>query len=344
MVQSVKGSRLGVVGLGGMGSMHASLLRGLAAEGTHVTEVHAFDDVADVRTKADELGITGHQSLESLIDAVDVVDVCTPTDVHAQVAHAAINAGKHVIVEKPITRTLEEADRLLAAADAAGVQLHVAHVVRYFPEYTAAKHAIANGQIGEPAVIRLTREGGLPAGRPWFLDSKRSGGIICDVMIHDIDFARWVAGDVVRVFGRQLRRVGEDQAVTHAHAILTHASGAISHLTASWAREGVGFRTSFDIAGSTGLLEFATDERAATRTAPPGLLPAGEWLPGDNPWSRELREFLAALHEGVPARVSAADGRAALEIALAAVESAETGRAIDLAPNSTSDLGQVVSA
>jgi predicted dehydrogenase len=326
-----------------MGSMHASLLRGLATEGTYVSEVHAFDDVPDVRAKAAELGVTGHDSLDSLLAAVDVVDVCTPTDVHSQVALAAVNAGKHVIVEKPITRTLEEADQLLAAAHAAGVQLHVAHVVRYFPEYSAARNAIAAGQIGEPAVIRLTREGGLPAGRPWFLDAKRSGGIICDVMIHDIDFARWIAGDVVRVFARQLRRVGDDDAATHAHAILTHASGAISHLTASWAREGAGFRTSFDIAGSTGLLEYATDERAATRTAPPKLLGGGEWLPGDDPWSRELREFLVTLHGGEPARVTAADGRAALEIALAAVTSAETGRAIELVP-ANPEVGQVVSA
>lgn len=320
----MKVSRLGVVGLGGMGSGHAAFWRDLGVE------VHGYDEFAEARAAAARAGVQVHDDLTSLLSAVDAVDVCTPTDVHARVALAAVRAGRHVIVEKPITRTLAEADELLAAASEANVQLHVAHVVRYFPAYAAAHEAVEAGRIGRPAVLRFTREGGLPGGRRWFLNAERSGGLILDVMIHDIDYARWIAGEVVRVYAKELRRVGPENTASHAYAVLTHADGAISHVTASWAREGAGFRTSFDIAGETGLLEYATDERVAMRTAPPELFGGGEWRKGEDPWSLELREFLTALNGGPAPRVSAADGRAALRIALAAIESAATGEPIEI--------------
>lgn len=305
--------------------MHAKMWKHIGVE------VHGYDDFADARERAaEQVGATVHDSFESLIDAVDVVDICTPTDTHGPVAIPAARAGRHVVCEKPVTRQLSETDELLAAAQDAGVQVHVAHVVRYFPEYAAAQRAIADGQIGEPAVLRLTREGALPDGRRWYHDPSRSGGIICDMMIHDIDYARWVAGDVVRVFARAMRPVEPHGVATHAYAILTHESGAISHLTASWARTGLPFRTSFDIAGDSGVLEYSSDAQAPIQSAPPDLMPGGHWAEGEDPWSTELRDFLSAIQGGPAPRVSAVDGRAALAIALAAVESSETGRAIEL--------------
>lgn len=305
--------------------MHAMMWKRIGVE------VHGYDEFAEARTRtADQVGAITHEDLDSLIGAVDVVDICTPTDVHAPVAISAARAGKHVVCEKPVTRTLSEADELLAAAKTAGVQVHVAHVVRYFPEYAAAQRAVSGGRIGTPAVLRLTREGALPSGLRWYHDPSRSGGIICDMMIHDIDYARWIAGEVVRVFARTMRPVEPHGLATHAYAILTHEGGAVSHLTASWARADLPFRTSFDIAGDSGLLEYATDDQAPVRSAPPHLLPGGHWAEGEDPWSTELGEFLAAIQGGPAPRVSAEDGRNALAIALAAVESAESGRAVEL--------------
>ncbi|MEQ7125125.1 Gfo/Idh/MocA family oxidoreductase [Actinopolymorpha sp. B11F2] len=343
----VKVSHVGVVGLGGIGGIHIAGWRRLGVE------VHGYDGVAEARDRArDELGVVVHADLDDLYSAVDVVDVCTPTDSHATLALAAVRAGRAVVCEKPLTRTVAEADELVAAAREAGVQLHVAQVVRFFAEYAAAQAAVAAGRIGQPAVLRLSREGGMPGADRWYHDMVRSGGIICDVMIHDIDYARWIAGDVVRVYARTLRPSGPQNGATHAYAILTHASGAITHLTASWARTGVPFRTSFELAGSEGLLEYATDQRAALRTAPPELARSAGMMLDEDPWAAELREFLAAMRGGPAPRVSAEDGRAALAIALAAVESAETGRAIELpvgpdpyqgsAPSSAQSLSEQV--
>jgi predicted dehydrogenase len=324
----VEVTRVGVVGLGGIGGIHVAGWRRLGVD------VHGYDGEAEARDRArDRLGVVVHDDLDDLYSAVDVVDVCTPTDSHASLALGAVRAGRAVVCEKPLTRTVAEADELVAAARDAGVQLHVAQVVRFFAEYAAAQAAVAAGRIGQPAVLRLSREGGMPGGdRRWYHDVARSGGIICDVMIHDIDYARWIAGEVVRVYARTLRPAGPQNGATHAYAILTHVSGAITHLTASWARTGVPFRTSFELAGSEGMLEYATDQRAALRTAPPELARSAGMMLDEDPWTAELREFLAAMRGGPAPRVSADDGRAALAIALAAVESAETGRAVELPP------------
>jgi predicted dehydrogenase len=172
----------------------------------------------------------------------------------------------------------------------------------------------------------------------WFLDRAKSGGMILDLMIHDFDYARWVAGEVVSVFARQLvdaaPSVGD-----HCLAILTHASGAISHVEGSWAYPPPTFRTQFEIAGSAGLL---IHDSAAT--APLSVLwrrQVGESA-GDvplaasplleSPYTTEIRAFYEHIVHGSPVPVHAADGLAALQIALAASESAETGAVVHLDP------------
>jgi myo-inositol 2-dehydrogenase/D-chiro-inositol 1-dehydrogenase len=323
--------RVGIVGAGFMGGTH---LAALAADGVPVTVFDASPERAAATAAA--LGAPVASSLEELIDAVDVVDVCAPTDRHAEVAIAAAQAGRHVICEKPMARTEAEALAMVEAAIAAGVRLFPAQVVRYFREYETARDIVAAGTIGDPAVLRLKRASYRPrhGSDHWFFDHARSGGLILDMMIHDFDYARWVAGEVVSVHCRSVGVARPELGVDHALAILTHASGAISHITGSWAYGGDVFRTSLEIAGSDGLIDY--DSEAAQPMRWYLKREAGEagsvGLPGspvaENPYRLELRDFLRAIADGGPARVEAADGLAALRIALAADESARTGRAV----------------
>jgi predicted dehydrogenase len=241
-----------------------------------------------------------------------------------------------VICEKPMARTLADAEAMLAAARQAGVRLFVAQVVRFFPEYAAARAAVLDGAIGEPGVLRLTRASfrpRQPAGH-WFFDHAKSGGIILDLMVHDLDYARWIAGDVVAVHCRSASVAQPDAGVDHAVAILTHRSGAISHVSASWGYAPPTFTTAFEIAGSHGLIE-----QSSTTTTPvmPSLLAgaadggptalADTGLAGD-PFRLELAEFARAIRDGTEARIGAEDGLEALRIALAADESARTGAVV----------------
>jgi predicted dehydrogenase len=327
--------RVGVVGTGFIGETHVAAW---TAEGARVV-VHDVD-TGRAAALAERHGARHADSLGELLGAVDAVDVCTPTHLHAEVAIAAAGAGRHVICEKPMARTLADAEAMLAAAREAGVRLFVAHVVRFFPEYAAARAAVLDGAIGEPAVLRLTRASFRPrhpAGH-WFFDHAKSGGIVLDLMIHDLDYARWVAGDVVAVHCRSASVSRPDAGVDHAVAILTHRSGAISHVSASWGYAPPTFWTALEIAGSLGLIE-----QDSTTTAPvaPSLLAgaadgtvtamADTGLAGD-PFRLELAEFARAIRDGTEARIGAADGLEALRIALAADESARTGAVVRLTP------------
>jgi predicted dehydrogenase len=323
--------RVGVAGAGFIAGVHATAW---AAEGVTLT-IHDVEPERAVAL-ASRVDARVAASLDELLAGADVVDVCTPTHLHAAVAIAAANAGRHVICEKPIARTLPDAEGMVAAAERAGVRLFVAHVVRFFPEYVAARQAVLDGSIGNVGVIRLTRHSfrpRQPAGH-WFFDHAKSGGIVLDLMIHDLDYARWLGGDVVAV---QCRSVGIDRpkaGVDHAVALLTHASGAISHVSASWGWAPPTFHTAFEIAGSHGLIEH--DSEATAPIAPSLLAGAGPGsvtaladtaLNGD-PFRQELAEFAATIRYGAPSRIGPEDGLEALRIALAADESARTGRVV----------------
>jgi myo-inositol 2-dehydrogenase / D-chiro-inositol 1-dehydrogenase len=327
--------RVGIVGAGFMGGTH---LGALVADGVPVTVFDPSHEKA--AAMAASRGASLAASLDELIGGVDVVDVCAPTHHHATIAIAAARAGRHVICEKPLARTEAQAEAMLDACTASGVRLFPAHVVRYFPEYEMAQQIVANGEVGDPAVLRLKRASFRPRHGPghWFFDHAKSGGLIVDLMVHDFDFARWVAGQVISVHCRSVGAARPDLGVDHAFAIVTHSSGAISHITGSWAYGGGVFRTALEIAGSEGLLEFDSEARqpmtwylhGASSEEGRAVGLAGSPVAVD-PYRVELRDFLRAIGDGGPTRVEARDGIEALRIALAAEESAQTGRAIRLA-------------
>lgn len=315
---------VGVVGAGGIAHPHLAAWQHLGV----AVLVHSDEGAMEA---ASQYGARKVADLSELLQECDVVDVCTPTYTHHKIVLAAAAAGRHVICEKPLSHLRHEAVEMIEACAAAGVQLHPGHVVRYFPEYTAAKAAVDAGRIGAPAVLRLTRRGARPQ-RSWFAESAKSGGILIDQMIHDFDFARWVAGDVVQVYASV---VGSAPGPTIGIAVLTHNSGALTHLVGGWGHAEEDFRTSFSIAGAHGLLRHSSTEAQSLSWSIPGAGPTcGELIPfgplGSSPFVAELAEFLASCAGGPSPRVTAADSLAALEIAIAATRSAATGLPVRL--------------
>jgi predicted dehydrogenase len=323
-------SRVGIIGSGFIAGQH---LRSWTTIGVPV-HLHGGTGVADLAA-----GTTAsvHTDLASLLDAVDVVDICTPTDTHRDLVVTAARSGCDVICEKPLALHTAEAEEMVEVCRVEGRQLHVAHVLRYFPEYAALRQRIVDGAVGQPAVIRLARESFAP-NRPathWMFDQARSGGIICDLMIHDIDYARWLAGPVARVFARTAR-VAATEFDDHAFAVLTHTSGALTHLTASWAFPPPTFRTRVEIAGSTGLLSTTVDQArglelrlrtpSSDRRGAVGFPDADTVAGGDDPITSQLRDFLAAIEGASVPRVSVDDAVEAVRIAAAARESSLTGQ------------------
>ncbi len=114
-------------------------------------------------------------------------------------------------------------------------------MVRFFGEYVALRDAVAAGRIGRPAVLRFTRSGSFPIRAPWFGDVERSGGIVFDQMIHDLDIARWLAGEVDQVSAVVRHDDSGTAPVQAGHVTLRHRSGAISLASGVWGAQHVGF-------------------------------------------------------------------------------------------------------
>jgi predicted dehydrogenase len=215
--------------------------------------------------------------------------------------------------------------------------LLVAHVVRFFPEYAQAKAIVDRGEIGRVGVVRLRRVSALPTWSEdnWLMDEEKSGGMILDLMVHDFDYARWVAGEVESVFARNVRRALPDEQRDYALVILRHTSGALSHVEGGWAYPAGMFRTALEIAGSGGLIEhpsgssvpiqihlMETEEAKATSVPTSPLI--------EDPYVTEIKHFYDAIANHATPRVTAADGLAALRIGLAAIKSARTGQRVTL--------------
>ncbi|NUR84333.1 MAG: Gfo/Idh/MocA family oxidoreductase [Nonomuraea sp.] len=316
---------VGLIGAGGIANAHLPALLDLG----HDVVVFSLDGQAE-RLVERHGGGRVVSSLDELLDAAAAVDICTPTHTHYELALAALERGLPTVCEKPLTRTLGEAEDLVARFAAAGVPLFPAHVVRYFAEYAELHAAVTRGEVGRVAVQRHTRQGRSPSGG-WYLDERRSGGVLLDLMIHDIDMARWIGGEVTRVFART-NVVGGSQST---QAFLTHAGGAISVLTATWTTAPIEFRTLFEVAGSAGVLHGDSFERPAVRVEG-GNAPEVDILPPfsplTSPYRAELGDFLGSLTAGHAPRVSARDGLEAMRVADAVARSVAGGLPVDLTP------------
>ncbi len=270
----------------------------------------------------------------------DIVDVCVPTPVHREYVERAAAAGKAVFVEKPLARTPEDCDAIVAAVERAGVPLMAGHVLRFFPEYAGAKRLVDAGGVGKPAAIRTARLAGMPAGgRTWYGDSAQSGGVVLDMIVHDFDWLRWTFGPVTRVFAQGLYGRPEHAGKRdYALVTLRLESGAVAHVSGSWAHPG-GFRTTLEIAGDAGLIEHDSAHSAPLTFSPHKTegggggvaVPESPLAADENPYFLELSAFIRSLQEGVPPPVTVYDAREAARIALAALESIETGKAVVLA-------------
>lgn len=327
--------RVGIIGTGFMGSTHAAAWANTRA--TIIGFVSKDLDTAGVLLK--EYGGQLYPDLDALLPEVDVVDICTPTHRHHEMVLMAASAGKNILCEKPLARTIPQALEMITTCENAGVKLMVAHVVRFFPEYASAKAQVTSGEIGRPAVLRLTRGTFQPkkAEDNWFLDFEKSGGMMLDLMIHDLDYARWIAGDVESVFAKKISASHKQAAIDHGLAILRHVNGAISHVESSWAYPPPLFRTRFEIAGSNGWIQFDSDQTASVglhlRRAEEEDIPDVP-LPGsplaEDPYTTEIKAFYDCLVEDGPSPVPGTEGLAALQLALAAIESAETGQVVKI--------------
>ncbi|HEX2818913.1 MAG TPA: Gfo/Idh/MocA family oxidoreductase [Streptosporangiaceae bacterium] len=351
-----------IAGTGIIAAMHADAIAALpGARLVAVTDVNAGAAASFAASR----GAAAERELDALLarDDVDVVCVCVPSGLHAEVGVRAAKAGKHLVVEKPIDVTLAAADRLIEAARAAGVALTVMSQHRFDPGLIEAKRLIDEGALGRlvlgEASTKWFRTQAYYDSADWRGTWAMDGGSLLNQGVHYVDLLRWCMGpiaDVTAVCATQAHQIEvEDTSL----ALVRFTSGAVGTIVSSTAAF-PGFPQRLEITGTKGTViiedgqlvgrAFGDDAQPAgdgTQPAGSGAQPAdGDPRPADgdprpaaaaDPAALDISghvaqigELLAAIDEGRAPAVDGEAGRATLEIVCAVYESARSGRAVTL--------------
>ena len=303
--------RTAVIGVGHLGRHHARIHAALAAEGRSRFVSVCDTNEATAREVAAERAASWTADWRTLVGEVDAVSLATPTESHAEIACALLEQGVHVLVEKPISRTLEEADLMIAAAGRGGATLMVGHLERFNPALVALRpHVCA------PLYFEIHRVGQFTA-RSLDID------VVLDLMIHDLDIVLWLVGHGVEV--TDVRGVGLPvltDRVDAANARIEFATGAVANITASRVGTEKIRKMRFFQLHDYIAVDYATRYASISSLAPPSS--TGSW-PGVQvrnldvidvePLRTEIELFLEAAREGAPAPVTGREGRQALALA-----------------------------
>ncbi len=311
--------RTAVIGVGHLGRQHARIHANLAAEGLTEFALVCDLDEQTARSIADEKKVNWSTDWRRVICQADAVSLAVPTESHSEIAVGLLEAGIHVLVEKPIARTLAEADEMIAAAAKSGALLQVGHLERFNPALVALRPHVRN-----PVYFEIHRVGEFTA-RSLDID------VVLDLMIHDLDIVQWLVGEEVSV--TELHAVGIPiltKRVDAANARLEFSSGAVANITASRVGTEKIRKMRFFQPHDYVAVDYTSRHASISSLAPPSA--DGAW-PGvhtktldivdTEPLRAEILAFVEAARDGLPAPVSGLEGRNALALALRALERIE---------------------
>jgi predicted dehydrogenase len=338
--------RIGIVGIGFMGMIHYLASRKL--QEAAVTAIHSRDPkklAGDWRsiqgnfgprgTMMDLGGIKKYAQLEQLLadPDVDLVDVCLPTHLHAEVAIKALDAGKHVLVEKAIALTPEEADAMVARAKRAGKLLMVAHVLPFFPEFGYAAEFIKSGRGGKVLAAHFLRVISKPDWSAEIADAAKTGGPAVDLHVHDTHFIGLTCGVPREVHSRG---VVENDTVVHLTTQYLYDQGpaCVTCTSGALCQKGRPFVHGFEIYLEKATLLYQSGTLPLTILTPDGKSEQPTFTGGDDATTAFTAELQAAV-KGVqagkePALLSGQLARDALVTCFREIESVRSGRAVRL--------------
>lgn len=314
--------RICVVGMGRAGRIHASIFRDKVPEATLACVVDEVESVAkDAGTR---LGVKWTADAKEAIqdDAVDAVVVSVPTYLHARVASVALDAGKHVLVEKPLAHVLKEAEQLARKTRSSGRVFQVGYMRRYDRAYREVKDSIANESLGLLLIYRaIAHDPAPPPG--WAADPKLSGGIFYDMLSHDFDMGRYLmASEVLSVYATGSSKVCEDVAqkgdLDTVAVLMKFKSGAFGYVE-GFRKSPYGYDLRTEVVGSGGsAVVGAMNDTSLTFADQKGVRQSGvKWFADrfSAAFVAEDNSFVRAIITHSDPEVSASDGVRAVEIA-----------------------------
>jgi predicted dehydrogenase len=329
--------KVGVLGAGFMGSTHARAYAKLSDV-----------QVVAVSSRSEEKAVTLAQEVgaEALTDSmalatnprVDAVSITLPTNLHMDHTIAALNAGKHVFLEKPMGLSVEECDAMIEAAQKNKRLLMIAHVLRFWPEYMALVEFVRSGELGKPLSATAKRLSTRPTWGDWFANPDWTGGAVLDLQVHDLDTLNWLFGTPKTVYarGQQGPAGGWDHALTlvdygpvkaFAEGTILMPAGYPFTMTLWVLCENGSVEYTFR-AGGTGV-ETGTSSRTTLMVYETGKDPRPLPSSGGDAYERQIATFVECVRTGrAPDQGTAEQGRLAVQTSLATRRSLESGNVV----------------
>ncbi len=326
--------KVAILGAGFMGSTHGRAMAKMP--NLEIAGIYAHSEKR-AKPLAEELGTTWTGELDRILrdDSIDAVDICLPTPQHRPVTEAAIAAGKHVLLEKPIALTDDDAAALVDLAASTDKVFVMAHVLRFWPEYVELERLVSGGDYGAPRSALAFRRQPFPAWSELFSRSDLTGGAVIDQMIHDFDTLNWIFGSPKAVTAKGLhnpRSGGWDQ----IQVLVDYGDASALVDGGMMMPESYPFSSCLQVLCESGAMEY--EFRAGGRSVEMGAgvnelkLYPNEGDPQvlsveqSDPYGNEIAYFASCVTQGVaPDRATPADARVALQVALAARESLISG-------------------
>ena len=322
-MDSLKQLRVAVIGTGFWGKNQARVFANL--DSTRLVSVCDTNPAA-AQTIGTQFQIPYETEVEKLLSRsdIDAVTICTPTVTHRQIAEKALMAGKHVLVEKPMTNTVSEAKDLLHLAKQRNLRLMPGHIERFNPAVSYLKELLDRGKMGKAILLLARRVGRWP---------ERIGdvGVVRDTAIHDIDLARYILnGEVNSVYARtgSMRHTKED----YAEIMLQFNNGSTAFIDANWLTPRKTRTLVVTGSDATVRLDYITQElwiEESDRVIEPSI-------EKKEPLAMELAHFAQSILNDRQFAVNGVDGLKAVEICEAALQSGSAGRTVTLATESSS--------
>lgn len=338
--------KVAIIGCGWAGMHHAQIYKRSGNEIGWAVDVNK-KRAESLRDTQETIRIaTDYQKALSDPD-VDVVDICLPHNLHASVAVDAAEAGKHVLCEKPMAGSLEEADRMIEAAQKASVILMIAENIWFNPLFHKVRELLQDGVIGQPALIQITREAYLSRSfleeRRWFLDEQAAaGGIMMSGGIHDFETMRMLIGEVksvqaLRARQRFVEMEGDDTSI----AMVQFCNGTVGTLVESFIMKSLMTAAGLEvhtlrIDGDLGSLVVQDGRAIRLFSEREDLLLGGELtqheihVPQADTFLLEIEHFFQSIRRGKEPITSGRSQRRPLEIVLAAYKSMKLGQPVEL--------------
>lgn len=328
---------VGIIGFGGMGHVHAACyarrndVRLAAIADIDKAKFAGAGMELNIGTAGavDMGGVATYTSGARMLkeQRLDLVSICLPTDIHARYAIMAMEAGCHVLSEKPMARNIRQADAMIAVSTKTGRLLMTAQCLRFWPCYERLFDAHRSGEFGKLVMLSLRRVGGPPSwdGGSWFLDGKRSGGALLDLHVHDTDFVNHLLGMPAAVFTTGTTQCSG--AIDNCVTSYVYPEGPSVVAECSWSYSG--FNMAFLAIFEKATLEMGyVDGNLILRKD--GAITRLPLHPGEG-YDREIDYLVHCIATGDrPERCLPESTRESLRLALAEEKSARSGRPVRL--------------